>query len=40
MADLPSKRVGFPEIGKKLSKMDCFPPKVIIKVGITANVGN
>ena len=31
---------GFPEIGKKLSKMGNFPPKFIIKVGITATVSN
>ena len=32
--------VGFPEIGKKLSKMGSFPPKIIVKVGMTATVGN
>ena len=31
---------GFPDIGKKLSKMGIFLPKFIIKVGITATVGN
>ena len=38
---------GFPEVGKKLAKncqkllkMDNFPPKVIIKVGMTATEGN
>ena len=32
--------VGFPEIGKKSSKMGSFPPKFIIKVGMTATVRN
>ena len=31
---------GFPEIGKKLSKIGSFPPKFIIKVGMTAAVSN
>ena len=31
---------GFPEIGKELSKIGSFPPKFIIKVGMTATVGN
>ena len=31
---------GFPEIGKRLSKMGSFPPKFIIKVGMTATVRN
>ena len=29
---------GYPEIGKKLSKMGSFPPKFIIKVGMTAKL--
>ena len=28
----------FAEIGKKLSKMGCFPPKLIIKVGMEVAV--
>ena len=31
---------GFPDIGKIFSKMGSFPPKFIIKVGMTATVGN
>ena len=34
------KRVGYPEIGEKLQKMGGFPPKFIIKVGMTARLGN
>ena len=30
--------MGFPEIGKQLSKMGSFPPKFIIKMGMTATV--
>ena len=40
LVDFPQTWVGFPEIGKKLSKMGTFPPKFIIKVGIIATVGN
>ena len=32
--------VGFPDCGKKLSKMGSFPPKFIIKVGIMATFGS
>ena len=32
--------VGFPEIGKQLPKMGSFQQKFIIKVGVTATVGN
>ena len=31
---------GFSEIGKKLSEMGRFPRKFIVKVGMTATVGN
>ena len=31
---------GFPEIGKNVQKMGSFPPKFIIKVNMTATVGN
>ena len=31
---------GFPGNWQKLSKMGSFPPKFIIKVGMTATVGN
>ena len=31
---------GFPEIDKKLPIMGSFPPKFVIKVGMTATVGN
>ena len=34
------KWVSFQELGKKFSKMGSFPPKFIIKVGMTATVGN
>ena len=39
-ADFPKTWVGFPEIGKKLSKMDSCPSKLTIKVGMMATVGN
>ena len=31
---------GFPRNWQKMSKMDSFPPKFIIKVGMTATFGN
>ena len=31
---------GFPRNWQKIVKMDSFPPKLIIKVGMTATVGN
>ena len=34
------KMGGFPEICKILSKMGSFPPKFIMRVGMTATVGN
>ena len=39
-ADFPQAWVDLPEIGKKLSKMGSFSQKFIIKVGMTATVGN
>ena len=39
-SDLPKTWVCFPEIGKESSKVVSFLPNFIIKVGMTANVGN
>ena len=36
----PDTWVAYPEIGEKWPKVGGFPPKFIIKVGMTASFGN